>query len=584
MQKYKKIIGLIIGIFSLILGISFLTVYKIKRPFKPLVLNYQAYMKPELRNNFEKDFTYHEFGDLSEFQKLLQDNRVIGGVSSDFAIAKDAKKGLIKKVNYAYLFKNNQELSNKFKSKDLKIRREAFKTIAREQTLEHLDKYNQFLYKEIDGKKVYDLDGDGVEDQLWEYTIPYYIQDKVIVYTVGDYDENGEKKPLKSNIASWDNKTKEDIRENGINFDDQSFLGIFKTLRSYGYQNFGWTEAMRDNLLLGSEKISLDKKNFDFYSGKVESDNQSDFSYKKQINSFTTIVKEATGEALNNTKHNVFIPNGLELLATVIDNKKPTSVVYLYNGDAIDAFYSKDNFSTVEDGQAIKIVRPKNNLTLLDGWVFSKNITNEHEEKLLDKLYENIYYLEDRSIDEMLLESLEKVEYSEIQDEEGNWIKISGEGYTINFELLNSLANFDYVNYTPSLKNSYFLIEKLYFNDAVKTARISENDEEVYLLIDKRLDVDEKNDNSKVNIDFNVLKNIENITLDDIKTEAEENSTKLALNIYKSQQKYQTKNGFSVDEDTDENNIYEVNYAFLQPVNDSLESEIQTYYNLKVKG
>ncbi|SGA22905.1 Uncharacterised protein [Mycoplasmopsis arginini] len=38
----------------------------------------------------------------------------------------------------------------------------------------------------------------------------------------------------------------------------------------------------------------------------------------------------------------------------------------IYNGDALDAYYSKDNFASVEDG-LIRFIRPKYNYLLMDG-------------------------------------------------------------------------------------------------------------------------------------------------------------------------------------------------------------------------
>ncbi|WP_033161170.1 type 2 periplasmic-binding domain-containing protein [[Mycoplasma] collis] len=571
MKKNKKIFLWIIFIFTFLFAFSFLTIYKIKRPYRPLIMNYQSYLEPDIQKNIEKDFSYQEFSEINEFEKLLQDNRTIGGVSSDFAIVQKIKKNLLKKVDYAYLFKDNKELSEKFASKELKIRKQAFTSLVRNETINHLDKFNKFLYKIENNQKKYDLDNDGENDELWEYIIPYYVQDKVIAYTTGNYKSNDKLIPLKKHLKKLDENTRKDIQENGITFDEFTVEAIIDKLQKYGYNNFAWTEAVRDNLLLGSENIALKNNNPSLYSGQVSQDENSLFFYKKQIDEFIELIEKVSKKKFSDHNFNFFTSDGLELLTSIIDTNKNPSVAYLYNGDAIDAFYSNDNFSNIEDGQAIKIIRPKNNLVLMDGWVFSKNISKEHEQKLLNHLYENIYKDEDKSIDEMLSKILVNKKYNYIQDENEKRIKQENTAISIDFNQLAPFKNFDYINYTPTFKNSFEILKKLYFNENYKSAYASDKDDEkeIILLLDKN---------------GNTFSKKEKIKFNDIDTYVDSSNGKIALNLYITQQEEQTKNGHFVDENTKKDDKYKLKYSFLYPVNELLESEIKTYYNLRTKN
>ncbi|SYV91814.1 Uncharacterised protein, partial [Mesomycoplasma hyorhinis] len=89
---------------------------------------------------------------------------------------------------------------------------------------------------------------------------------------------------------------------------------------------------MRDNLLLGSEKIGN-------YTGIVTKDN-----YKQQIDGFVSYIKDITNKNFADLRFNYYSSSGLDLTTNLIDIEKKPEVGFIYNGDALDAHYSKDNF------------------------------------------------------------------------------------------------------------------------------------------------------------------------------------------------------------------------------------------------
>lgn len=88
-------------IFSLILLLisSLMIAFKVNLPFRPLIMNYESYLSEPGKEELEKDFDYREFGDVSEFTKAIEDKRTIGGVGSDFQIARLVQKNLIQKID-----------------------------------------------------------------------------------------------------------------------------------------------------------------------------------------------------------------------------------------------------------------------------------------------------------------------------------------------------------------------------------------------------------------------------------------------------------------------------------------------------
>ncbi|MDW2923909.1 hypothetical protein [Mesomycoplasma ovipneumoniae] len=560
-------IALALSVVSVVFIASF---SKSSFPFKPVVYNFEAYISDFGRDVINKDFNYREFGDVSEFTKAIEDNRTIAGVGSDFQIARLAQKGLLQKIDYSKLFPN-WELTKVFqkpqnyesfslaqKQEFINKKRAAFEEMFRPEIVEHVDKYDQFMKDAYDPQKNLDTDNDGIQDRFWEFFIPYYTQDKVIAYTIGDYDANGKRKNLRKFQGNWSAEQKQQIQEKGLKFEDQSLSGIGKTLRKNGYSFFEWTEAMRDNLLIGAEKTNQ--------YGQVLTEN----NYKSFVDGFIDYIGEISGFDYFNLRHNVFKTSGLDLANSVIDPSLNQDVGFLYNGDSLDAHYSKDNYEELEEENTIAIIRPKNNLTLLDGWIILKDTSPELTDKIYNSLYEGIYKGEDFDLEEIVQKAKVEVDFAFVQNSETEKFEPKkGKGFYFDYESIPFSANFDYINYTPTFKKSFEFFKKFYFNDAVETVRetLEGEDRSVFVDLNDEIIDDEKN-----------------LNYNNIKSETSSNRSLRALNMYLSQQSEQTLYGNMPTENNTDEGRYQINYTFLMPLDERLASQIRTYYNLKTKN
>ncbi|MDO6856238.1 hypothetical protein Q4502_00745 [Mesomycoplasma ovipneumoniae] len=560
-------IALALSVVSVVFIASF---SKSSFPFKPVVYNFEAYISDFGRDVINKDFNYREFGDVSEFTKAIEDNRTIAGVGSDFQIARLAQKGLLQKIDYSKLFpnwqltkvfqkpQNYESFSLVQKQEFINKKRAAFEEMFRPEIVEHVDKYDQFMKDAYDPQKDLDTDNDGIQDRFWEFFIPYYTQDKVIAYTIGDYDVDGKRKNLRKFQGNWSAKQKEQIQEKGLKFKDQSLSGIGKTLRKNGYSFFEWTEAMRDNLLIGAEKTNQ--------YGQILTEN----NYKSFVDGFIDYIGEISGFDYFNLRHNVFKTSGLDLANSVIDPSLNQDVGFLYNGDSLDAHYSKDNYEELEEENTIAIIRPKNNLTLLDGWIILKDTSPELTDKVYNSLYEGIYKGEDFDLEEIVQKAKVEVDFDFVQNSQTEKFEPkNGKGFYFDYESIPFSANFDYINYTPTFKKSFKFFKKFYFNDAVETVRetLEGEDRSVFVDLNDEIIGDEKN-----------------LNYDNIKSETSSNRSLRALNMYLSQQPEQTLYGNMPTENNTDEGRYRINYTFLMPLDERLASQIRTYYNLKTKN
>lgn len=561
------------GLFS---AIGLVVYFKVQTPFKPVVYNYESYISKTGKERIDQDFNYREFGDLSEFTRAIEDNRTIAGVGSDFQIARLVQKKLLQKINYAKLFPNwdvasafkipdnYSTLTKEAKQEFIDKKRAAFVKMFRPEIVAHIDKYDKYMHDD-QGKPI-DVDHDGIPDRFWEFFIPYYTQDKVMAYTIGDYEVDGKdkngydikvRKNMRKFMDNWSPEEKKEIQEKGIQFNDQSLAGIGAALRKHGYKYFEWTESMFDNLLIGTEKLNE-------YGTEINEKN-----YKQIVDAFINYIGTISGHPYTDLKHNVFKTSGLELANSVIDPSLNQDVGLLYNGDALDANFSKDNYEILEEENTIRIIRPKNNLTLLDGWVILASTPEDTTNKLYHTLYESIFKGEDFTLDEMLKHTAVETKYNwKLNDETEKYEKQSGQGYSFDFSSVPSMENFDYINYTPTFQKSYDFFRKFYFNDDVATVKENEDGDEIYLLLNK---------------DSQIITNPDDLTFDKVLANASDPKTLKSLNMYLTQQPEQTLRGNLPTEDNKDEGRYSLTYTFLKPIDEHLLSLIRTYYTLKTK-
>ncbi|MBU4691208.1 hypothetical protein [Mycoplasma zalophi] len=523
-SKVKKIItlfsGIILGLISVI-SVAFAITIKLDTGYKPSIYNYGSYLEPSIIKEFKSKYNYKVFNDINEFTTALNNEKAIAGVGSDFQAAQLIIDDKIKKIDFKLLFNIENNILN------------GLKNIFRKEIIDHLIVYDNYILSLIKinypqkllTENTYDVDGDKKEDHFWEYVVPYYSQDKVIAYNVNN--------KFRPHI-----KLTEEEKENGIEFKDKSWFGIMKTLKEHGYTNFGWNNAYYDNLMIGAFYENY-KNPGTWIDEKTKKLKQFDFTnYTNAIDGFNNFIKDTTTFDIRDTKHNFLIGDGLELLNTLIEPKlNKADAAILYNGDAIDAYYSSDNFSDTDDGD-IKFIRPRNNYLLVDVWIQAKSLTTQQSNdfilELKNKLYneldanestkkieqqyelsylktlkslvnESEQELEENSIAKKIYDilnqnkidkNLDKDIIQEILDlhleNEDAWADEFANAFgEVEY---TEIINFDYVNYTPTLKATYNFIKKWYFGtDEVAIQLYDQPDQSedynvyIYQIIDTQL-------------------------------------------------------------------------------------------------
>ncbi|WP_231852595.1 hypothetical protein [Metamycoplasma canadense] len=369
--------------------------FKLTTRYHPSVYNYESYLAPEIVEKLKKNYNYKEFKEINEFTQALTQDKAIAGVGSDFQTAQLILDKKIKKINYTRIFgtdTNNWENRKKFFTKNVQ---------------DHLNKFNELVFnKLVDFKKNNELHKYGFEldinnkkwrsletkkknpnewDHFSDYILPYYIQDKGVAYNINKY--------TRPNLNIEDATKKFEEKEKNFKWNE-----IFFILKKNNYKYVAWTNAFVDNLMIGAMNYSKKSNNPDEWkkiftiNGEGKLFNFNNDNYKLAIDSFIDFVKEASGSSIRDTKHNFLSGDGLELLNHLIEPKEGRSdSAVIYNGDALDAYYSKDNFASVEEGY-VRFERPKYNYILMDGWIISSKLTNEEENKFLDTLKMNIYH------------------------------------------------------------------------------------------------------------------------------------------------------------------------------------------------
>ncbi|VEU74400.1 Uncharacterised protein [Mycoplasmopsis citelli] len=386
-QKAKKIAITTLSISSIISVTVATSVYKIKSGFHPSFWNYKSYISEYNQEIINKNFEYREFDEVSEFSKAIINNKTYGGIGSDFQIASLIKKDLLQKIDFNKLLQLEKPIQN---SEQLKV---VLQTLYTPSTWDHLASYDEIL-KTDENNKPFD---DGPR-HLWEYTIPYYIQDVVIGINPTKIAKNQETFEDPQKIDDLLQKNKEKLLQSTQKkFKKYSFYNIFNTLFNNGFKNFTITDATRNNMLFGSsywpKSANFEEDNTKLYGEFVNENN-----YKDLVDNFVNLVKDSTGFGFNSADNVNLNPNGLKLLNDLIwpPNKgtKPTDMALMFNGDALDAWYSEDNSTDknifIPNG-TIKVIRPEENLILLDGFILSKKIKKENQGPIYEVLRKTFF-------------------------------------------------------------------------------------------------------------------------------------------------------------------------------------------------
>ncbi|QJG66740.1 hypothetical protein [Mycoplasma phocoenae] len=401
-----SIIILLIGFFTSIACI------KLNNLYKPSFYNYASYISANNRKNLEKQLDYKEFGTINEFNVAISRNQAAAGIGTDSQAIQLIKQDKLKKIDYEKIFGKGIKTPEKFLTPVI---------------WEHLNSYDSFLLTDSYGK-MYEK-----PRHLWEYFVPYYIQEVVIAY---NHTKNNNKK-IK-------------VEEN------DSYYEILKKLNKANYKKIGLLDDYRNNLAIGSTRLS--QSNNSNYVDKFNEINLNvtENNYKSQIQSFINLIKDSFDTTFKNTKKLLLDGDGQVILRNLIDPNSNVDVAIMFNGDALDAYYSEDNFEQVPTG-SITVVSPKHSIYSLDGLIINKNF----DTKTLNKYYETIRNSFFKGYELTKFKNGKYDENASVQALEKETFDTKTKEY--DYEKLPFLSNFDLINYTPVYRIEYDFIKKHYF-------------------------------------------------------------------------------------------------------------------------
>ncbi|AZZ65739.1 hypothetical protein DMC14_003035 [Metamycoplasma phocicerebrale] len=389
-KRVLKLVLIWIGLSFIAIMFGLAIIFKFTNHYRPSIYNYESYLAPSIINKLEKNYNYKEFKEISEFTQALTQDKAIAGVGSDFQAAQLILDKKIRKIDFSkVLGEENKDWTKR-------------KKLYTQNVQDHLESFDFLIYNKLEKMSEEERKKRGFEinknlkrwrsidknnqtewDHFYDYIIPYFAQDKGIAYNI-----NKTSRPH----LKVDSPEIQDLENKSLELD---WMQIFSVLKENKYERVAWTNAYVDNLMIGAinymyEKPDEWKKVFTTDNGKLFEFTED--NYKIAIDSFIHFVEKVSGASIKDTSHNFLSGDGLELLNHVIEPKSSRSDSgVIYNGDALDAYYSEDNYSSVEEG-TIRFIRPKFNYVLVDCWIISHKLSDEDTDNFLTSLKEHVYF------------------------------------------------------------------------------------------------------------------------------------------------------------------------------------------------
>lgn len=410
----KKIIGIISTVIGLLVFTITIICLKVAFPFKPSLYFYSSYFDKTTVEDINKKYTYKEYGEVNNFEFALENNKIIGGITSDYAIISLINEGKVKPLRKKMEIINNLDQKGK-----------TWESYFTPEVVEQMNSFNDLFTIENQEllRNMYGYEyGANYTFKFSDFVIPYFINDKLLAYDT-------------SKIFGELN-----MSNNPFNFTKtptlvEALSALSSKLNDIQIQ---WTKNERENVVLGSS-INDPEPNTRW---NTQITNQ---NYLELINNFADMIFDGTGALISDIKRNLFDTDSDIILNNLINPTSKIDAAFIYNGDALDAYYGHDNFNAITDGDRLRIIRTKYTVRILDCFIVSSSISDQDQMNLLT--YFNDILFKDIFVDSKTLED---------NDEEH-----PGTNYQTNA----ILRNFDYVNYTPAAKSSYDYIYNHYFYD-----------------------------------------------------------------------------------------------------------------------
>ncbi|WP_330463353.1 hypothetical protein [Metamycoplasma gateae] len=474
--------------------------FKLSNPYKVSIYNYESYLNKEIVNKIKQNYSYHVFTNLDEFTRAIKNKKAVAGVSSDYQIAQLILEKKLKKINFQKAFNVQYDQSNKnkvilslysldtleqFNFYDKWIIDEIKKINPTNKTTilnNKNDNFIPFIYYENNKAIGFEIDGQEGIDNFYEFLIPYFTLDKMIVYN----EENSEVyKTTRNNVVK--NSDFSNVK------DGDSWENILSKLsKKYKKPKFYWTNWFLDNAMIGQfyryDSGFVNEKNNNGSWRMFDKNN-----YRLYFDSFNEFVEKTTGDSIKNVFKNKLVTDGQELVSGIIEPiSGKADIAIMYNGDALDAYYGRDNFSTLDEDNNISFVRPKYTYKNIDAWIISSDTDDYDSDILLERLNKYIFNDVSKDYKDLHKQYILNV-YNELMnnnpnrennhyltelfnennfDKPKNIDQISKNFFVKRFEefklafanpSLPNISNFDTINYTPSYKNIKNFLKDWYF-------------------------------------------------------------------------------------------------------------------------
>lgn len=461
--------------------------------------NFQSYMAPSVMNNIQNkyDVNWQYYGTNAEIPTYIKNKTLNAAVATNNMIAQLALQKEIQPINWAEFHlwntKENKPVEGYWDLKGI--------------VSDVIWNLCQQVADEIN------LPGlDGHQPNLLEYCVPYFLQDFVFAYRgteIPQLQENSSFYQIFNYITGKNNNGIEDKNDelNNRFLGSNSKVMMIKDARTV-YDVSKLIEADKNNV--PSEKINVNPGWTDNLNntGKPGSD------YIMNTNNLNGSDAPSISDLVENydivsNYYKGLNPNTITLNtdSSIVLNKLANNEIkgaFLYNGDAIYSASGGDNASNspnlpnfnpnYKGPNEFHVVIPKNNFLAMDGIVFNSSISGN----ILKKAYDIAY---DVSLSGLPCYKVN--ENGEPIDEKGNVIANPKDpsnykkyvilNNDINSQDINtsigdenkdgdykfdSMANFDFVNYTPCYQNLLTYATKIYFGPVEATNGITQQEAE----------------------------------------------------------------------------------------------------------
>jgi len=320
--------------------------------------NFQSYMSPKvikkLQEKYNVSFDYYETNGTIE--NRLSQNLLDVVTPTSYETISLIKNKLVKKIDWnkfgeIHFWDQNE---NNFKSKVFTSATEA---------LSLFTSATQTILTSTD------FNDDGINDNLLDYTIPYFLQEMVFSY-------RGDIIPELEDGLDWESI----LRIYSNNRNNSIKLGIIEDKRSiYSIAN-----------LIQSQNIDVNPKPDQSISNMIS-------TYNEMSNS------------MNKIEHFFFNSDSNVILNKLANNELDSAI--LYNGDALASFEGGD-LETEIDPNTFHIVKPKKTLIALDTICINEKIEAKKESEIYKIIKEVALNFSNPISDNLVFENFSYVQYT----------------------------------------------------------------------------------------------------------------------------------------------------------------------------